>query len=652
MKLTTLAINGIKHNIRNYIMYFVAMCFCVFTTYTFSALTLSDSVSTKLGTSNNYKVTFIAFGIIILVFVFFFLISSNKSFIRYRKREISTYALFGMSNSKLAWLLFLDTLIIGFAALIVGILVGIFFSKLMVMLLLKMVMADFSGSIQFTIDPIAIAITLGVFLLTFLVMGLSGRRIISKFQLVDLFKGEKVSEGKTRGSMALLILSVILIALGYIGALQQNPQTVFMLMIFVIIVVVIGTYLFFSGGLQKVLTLMKKNKRKLYKKNRLIPVSLFSHKVKTMAGTMGTIAVLVAVATTAIAFGYTLYQTAEGNTYENCSFDVRYSTGDEALTAEVKQVLVAHNLDITEEIKQDRYVSTPTAENIPNDIAFFFEDSKKINTYSESMYNEIAGLSKDSNPELQVEKGKAYVVYPNYIDIGKTYKFNLDFSGNQIEAESKNLPNTYTFGGWLMTMVLDDSDFAALVEKGEITVNDDAHKSTFVGLNYKNALSSGEAAKDLEEVIASRAGSYNIAYNHYIDQMSLYGLLCFIGYFICAVFIIMSASMLYFKQIVIGTEERRQYMMMRKIGMSAEEEKKVVRGRLIPVFFLPLIMGIMHSLFAMKAADTIIFSNMMYASGATFGKVLLASLVMYAVYTLVYTFFYLITKSQYRKTIR
>lgn len=652
MKLTTLAINGIRHNIRNYIMYFVAMCFCVFTTYTFSALTLSDSVSTKLGTSNNYKVTFIAFGIIILVFVFFFLISSNKSFIRYRKREISTYALFGMSNSKLAWLLFLDTIIIGIAALIVGILVGIFFSKLMVMLLLKMVMADFSGNIQFTIDPLAIAITLGVFLLTFLIMGLSGRRIISKFQLVDLFKGEKVSEGKTRGSMALLILSVILIMLGYIGALQQNPQTVFMLMIFVIIVVVIGTYLFFSGGLQKVLTLMKKNKRNLYKKNRLIPVSLFSHKVKTMAGTMGTIAVLVAVATTAIAFGYTLYQTAEGNTYENCSFDVRYSTGDETVNAEVKQVLVAHGLDIIDEVKQDRYVSTPKAENIPNDIAFFFEDSRTINTYSESMYNQIAGLSKDSNPKLEVEKGKAYVVYPNYMDINQTFRFNLDFSGNQIEAETKNLPNTYSFGGWLMTMVLDDSDFDALVEKGEIAVNEDTNKSTFVGINYKNALSSREAAEALEDVIASRTGSYNIAYNHYIDQMSLYGLLCFIGYFICAVFIIMSASMLYFKQIVIGTEERRQYLMMRKIGMSAEEEKKVVRGRLIPVFFLPLIIGIMHSLFAMKAADTIIFSNMMYASGSTFGKVLLASLVMYAVYTLVYTFFYLITKSQYKKTIR
>lgn len=60
------------------------------------------------------------FRIIILVFVMFFLISSNKSFIRARKKEISTYALFGMSNWKIGTLLFLETMLVGLVALLVG----------------------------------------------------------------------------------------------------------------------------------------------------------------------------------------------------------------------------------------------------------------------------------------------------------------------------------------------------------------------------------------------------------------------------------------------------------------------------------------------------------------------------------------------------
>ena len=652
MKLITLAINGIRHNLRNYTMYFIAMSFCVFTTYTFIALTMSESIEAKLNTSLNYQNTFIGFGIVIMFFVFFFLLSSNKSFIRYRKREISTYALFGMSNAKLAWLLFLDTLIVGAAALITGILLGIFFSKLMAMVLLKMVVADFGSDIRFSIDPLAIFVTAAVFFATFIIMGLSGRRTINKFQLVDLFKGEKVSEGKTRGSMAMLIISVILIALGYAGALQKEPGVIVALMIAVIGVVVAGTYLFFSGGLQKVLSLMKHNRKWLYKKSRLISVSLFSHKAKTMAGTMGTIAVLVAVSTTAIAFGYTIYRSAEGNTMDTCCFDVWYSSDDSSVSDDVHRILSENDLEILNEISFEKYVSHPETANTPSELTYFFDDEISVTTYSESTYNKIVSASLGSGTKADVQPGEAYVLYPNYSEDVRSKNFALSFAGRQMEPVLKKVANTYSFGSYLMTIVLDDSDFDELVSSGEIVPNDQDDLSYFTGINYEKALSDDTAAKSLSALLTLRSGSYRIAYEIYIEEMRLFGLLCFIGYFICAVFILMSASMLYFKQIVIGTEERKQYVMLRKIGMNTDEEKKVVRGRLVPVFFIPLIIGLMHSLFAMKAADTVIFSNFFVSTGPTYIRVLLASMVMYAVYIVIYTFFYLLTKSQYTKTIR
>jgi len=191
MKLSQMALSNIKHNLKNYAMYFFAMCFSVFTTYSFLSLARSKDVSSKIGDSPNYASLFVAFSILILVFVLFFLISSNNSFIRARKKEISTYALFGMEYSKIGKLLFIETLMLGVTAIIVGVVFGVFFSKLTTMILLKMTMPAYSGDIAFNIEYGSIVITVLVFLSIFCLMGLSGRRVITKFKLVDLFKCSK-----------------------------------------------------------------------------------------------------------------------------------------------------------------------------------------------------------------------------------------------------------------------------------------------------------------------------------------------------------------------------------------------------------------------------------------------------------------------------
>ena len=113
----------------------------------------------------------------------------------------------------------------------------------------------------------------------------------------------------------------------------------------------------------------------------------------------------------------------------------------------------------------------------------------------------------------------------------------------------------------------------------------------------------------------------------------------------------MSVSLLYFKQVAIGTEEVSQYEKLRKIGLDKQQEQKVIRNRIAPVFFIPLFMGLLHSLFAMKGADTIIFSSMLISQGNTYLQVLKMSSVMYAVYAIIYFGFYLITKYKYTTVV-
>ena len=154
MNLLTLAFRNIRLNRKKYAMYVFSMGFSVFTVYTFLALMHNENVMLAFQSDPRYRSLLSSFGVIIMVFVLFFLISSNNSFIRARKKEISTYALFGMTNLRIGKLLFLETLMVGSATLLAGIGAGIFFSKLMAMFLIDMCMTNYVATYPSSSIPV------------------------------------------------------------------------------------------------------------------------------------------------------------------------------------------------------------------------------------------------------------------------------------------------------------------------------------------------------------------------------------------------------------------------------------------------------------------------------------------------------------------
>jgi putative ABC transport system permease protein len=162
-------------------------------------------------------------------------------------------------------------------------------------------------------------------------------------------------------------------------------------------------------------------------------------------------------------------------------------------------------------------------------------------------------------------------------------------------------------------------------------------------MNYTKPMSS-ELNAELRKVLNGNTSSYRLAYNDYSEGLMIFGLVRFIGFFMSAVVILMTASMLYFKQIMAAEEEQHLFRMLRKVGMDEGMQKKVITKR-------PLAVGIVHSIFAMKSADTLVFDNMIL-SGDSYITVLGYSAVMYVAYAVVYAIFYLLTKSQYTKTIK
>ena len=131
------------------------------------------------------------------------------------------------------------------------------------MILLDISLASFKGDISFTIAPRAMYVTALLFLGIFCIMGLSGLYVINKFELAELFKAEKVSEGKSRGSLTLLAVSLVLTGTGYCLAGSNNPITVLKYCIPILLLVITGTYIFFNSGLPRLLHILKRQKQLL-----------------------------------------------------------------------------------------------------------------------------------------------------------------------------------------------------------------------------------------------------------------------------------------------------------------------------------------------------------------------------------------------------
>jgi len=85
---------------------------------------------------------------------------------------------------------------------------------------------------------------------------------------------------------------------------------------------------------------------------------------------------------------------------------------------------------------------------------------------------------------------------------------------------------------------------------------------------------------------------------------SLYGGLLFIGTVVSVVLIIGTVLMLHFKQISEGYEDRNKYNIMQKVGLPDSLIRKTIRSQIIWVFLLPILVAIVHNIFA---------SNIMYS---------------------------------------
>ena len=108
-------------------------------------------------------------------------------------------------------------------------------------------------------------------------------------------------------------------------------------------------------------------------------------------------------------------------------------------------------------------------------------------------------------------------------------------------------------------------------------------------------------------------------------------------------FLLGTAMIIYYKQISEGYEDQNRFEIMQKVGLSHREVKSSIRRQILMVFFLPLLMAMLHISMAFPLIRRMLLlfgmTNTRLFIGCTAGTVL--------IFALVYGLIYLMTAKSY-----
>ncbi|MBC1624763.1 ABC transporter permease [Listeria welshimeri] len=642
MTLFDLAKKNIRHNFVHYFLYFASMIFSIMIYFTFLVLSKDPSVVARIDQSSKLSTAFSSSSVILLIFVAIFILYSNNFFTRKRKKEIGLYSLLGLRKKEIGRMLFYENFIMGLGALVVGILAGTLLSKIFVTILLNLINLDSIGGFAFSWE--AVIQTSIVFVIITLFTSFSGYRIIYRTTLLDLFHSEAKREKSPKPSFILALLSIVLIGLGYVIAGQplESKNSIWVQLGFsigalvILASVIIGTALFITFFLPYFLTKLRNNKRIFYKGSNIISTSQLTFRISSNAKTLIIISILSATTLSAIGTISSIYYQANtsADTSSPSSFEYLVPKNN-ATNKEIIKTAESDSEHPVEFKQKSNYLIVKAEGTRPDFVEYDINDGFPV--MSETDYNSL--VKKQGTPEktAKLKENEAQMVLSVTYDerarkemIGEKYTLK---STNKPTVEIKSVVVNSPIASVAGLLVLPDKQVAQLTS--DQTIPSQAVES----ITIQNPKQAHDLDKKMQAVVPE--DSHLISYtNTYQQIITVTGVLLFIGMFIGFVFLAATGSIIYFKQLTEAYNDIGTFDILKKIGLNRKDIRKILAKQLLVVFLIPLVIGILHSSFAL------IGLSHMLALDLTLPVVISTG-----VYTLMYIVYYFVTLNSYTNIV-
>lgn len=588
-----LAVTNLKNNRKTYVPYIFTGVLTVMMFYIIDALSRGKGI-----TQDTLKICLQYATGVIVVFAVIFLFYTNSFLIKRRKKEIGVYNILGMGKRHIARMMAVETILTAGISILGGLVFGIIFGKLMYLLLLKIL--HNSVDMQFSVNGTAIVQTVilfaGIFLLTYLYNILQ----IQLVNPVELLHGGNQGEKEPKSRWLLVIVGVAALGNGYWIALTTEAPLEALLKFFVAVVcVIIGTYALFIAGSIVVLKILRKNKAYYYNPKHFTSVSGMIYRMKQNGAGLANICVLSTMVLVMVSTTVSLYAGMEDILDSRFPRDVSIvcneadTNKEETLQRLIKEQCEKAGVKITDRVRY-RYGSMNAVlkGNNLEKVEQYYPDNHfyYVEMITQEEYNRI----EKKNVSLKEQEILTYTTN------GKCGKKQINIAGQNYQVKKE-----------LSEMTSQPKSTAEMYKTLYIVFANAEQIERIEPFSYADKFNlKGDDGKQKEALEQIQNEFYEKIPDGMMESRSsfyeLYGGLFFIGIYLGSMFIMATVLIIYYKQISEGYDDRERYQIMQKVGMSKKEVKRSIRSQVLSVFFLPLIVAVIHVAVAFKVMTKIL----------------------------------------------
>lgn len=620
----TLAIQSIRKNKRLYLPYLLTCAGMVMMFYIIHYLAAMPLLMSMSGGRTTGQMLGLGTWIVAL-FAVIFLFYTNSFLMRRRKKEFGLYNILGMGKGNLSLLLLWENVFLFIASLGAGLLGGIALSKLAELGLMRVIRGKITY--DFTINPEAIADTVILFAVIFLLIFLKGLIQLWRLSTVSLLKSENTGEKPPRANYLLGFGGIVLLAAAYYMAVSiQSPLSALTFFFIAVGMVIVATFLVFVSGSVMLCRLLQKNKGYYYKKNHFVSVSSMAYRMRRNGAGLASICILSTMVLVMLLGSGSLYFGAEDSLRARFPRDITTSVkflndqadgeAEDSLVREIGTVVRSFGI----EPENEDYYLYATATGILRD-GMLVLDKDKVDSISANSFDDLCQIyvvplddyNRCMGAEETLEEGQVllHCIRRTYDDptittdngtVWQVKKHTEDImsSGN---AAMDVIPSVYMVVG-----DLERAMDALNAELGHIGAEYISHPTFTYGFDTNLPAEEEIALCDalrlhLRELENAPETGFHVQYTECReaerqDFYGTYGGIFFLGILLSLVFLLATVLIIYYKQVTEGYEDEGRFEIMQKVGMSRQDIRKSVNSQMLTVFALPLITAVLHLGFA------------------------------------------------------
>ncbi|MDK4057703.1 ABC transporter permease [Staphylococcus pseudintermedius] len=629
MRFSAIVLKNFKQNLRHYGIYLFSLMLSIALYFSFVTLKYTDSIAN----GENAKLLNSSAGIgekFLFVIIIIFLMYANRLFIKRRTKSFALFQLIGLSRKDLMRMMMLEQAIIFIGTTVIGLLLGLFGSRLLLLIVKKT--AQIPLDIKILFEPAALIVTMILVVISFILIMVQSFIFIKRRSIIQLMydvqQSEATQANMTKAEMTFGILGIAMIGLGYYLStiILKNIELTLISAFLILFLTVVGAYFFFRSSVSLIFKSLKRSKRGYVNVTDVVFTASIMHRMKKNAFSLTVIGIISAITITLLSFATISKANIENNVNGLAPHEFTYINEGEAQ-------------------KLEAYLN---AKNIPYNKVVQHVIEVPIVHSDKALHKDVNSLPIISDAEVdKMDVNPGEITLVNYFKVSETF-IGLD-EGVTIDLgrKEKHAPleitetspyNVLSYRAALGRSVgiIDHKTFEML--KATQIKDKDNPPITQVGFDLKSA-------KDVVKV-----ESANEQFNQMLpqsrtslekEQLAFSGMFLFVSGFLGVAFLIAAGCIIYIKQMDENEDEMANYQILRKMGYTHQDMFKGLALKIAFNFGLPLIIGLGHAFFAARAFNTLM-------NGVDFAPVIFAM----TVYAVIYLIFAVLAYYHSRRVIK